>query len=45
VARHNGARAVPIRPDARRFGLLARSAWHDTPSPVYGRAPDARLPA
>jgi tRNA threonylcarbamoyl adenosine modification protein YeaZ len=45
VARHNGALALPIRPDARSFALLARSAWHDGTSPVYGRAPDARLPA
>jgi tRNA threonylcarbamoyl adenosine modification protein YeaZ len=45
VARHNDAMALPIRPDARRFGLLTQCAWHDAASPVYGRAPDARLPA
>jgi tRNA threonylcarbamoyl adenosine modification protein YeaZ len=45
VAAHSGALALPIRPDARRFHLLDHTAWQDTVSPVYGRAPDARLPA
>lgn len=45
VARHNGALALAIRPDARHFDLLAHACWHDAISPVYGRAPDARLPA
>ncbi len=44
VARHSGAQALTLRPDARAFGLLGREAWRDTVSPVYGRAPDARLP-
>ena len=45
VAQRNGAMALPIRPDARHFGLLAAAAWQDSISPIYGRAPDARLPA
>ena len=44
VAARTGARGVVIRPDARRFGLLNRAAWRQSVSPVYGRAPDARLP-
>ena len=45
VAQHSAARALPLRPDARCFGLLGRTAWRNSVSPVYGRAPDARLPA
>jgi tRNA threonylcarbamoyl adenosine modification protein YeaZ len=45
VAARTGAQALVIRPDARAFGLLDRSAWCESVSPVYGRAPDARLPA
>lgn len=45
VARHTGAQALPLRPDARQFVLLNLAGWHDTVRPVYGRAPDARLPA
>lgn len=45
VARHSSALALPLRPDARRFLLLDPAAWHDSVRPVYGRAPDARLPA
>lgn len=45
VARHTGAQALPLRPDARQFVLLNPAEWHDTVRPVYGRAPDARLPA
>ena len=44
VAQHNGALALPIRPDARRFDLLDQAAWQTSIAPVYGRAPDARLP-
>jgi tRNA threonylcarbamoyl adenosine modification protein YeaZ len=44
VARHNRAQALPLRPDARRFVLLDPAAWQDAVHPVYGRAPDARLP-
>jgi len=45
VAARTGAQALIIRPDARKFGLLHPAAWYDNVSPVYGRAPDARLPA
>jgi tRNA threonylcarbamoyl adenosine modification protein YeaZ len=44
VAAVTGARACPLRPDARAFALLPRAAWRDDVAPVYGRAPDARLP-
>ncbi len=45
VAAGSGALALTIRPDARAFGLLDRKSWSKGVSPVYGRAPDARLPA
>lgn len=45
VSAHTGALALTIRPDARAFGLLRHEAWRASVSPVYGRAPDARLPA
>ena len=44
VAAHTGARAIPLRPDARAFHLLDTAAWHASSAPLYGRAPDARLP-
>ncbi|WP_420381921.1 tRNA (adenosine(37)-N6)-threonylcarbamoyltransferase complex dimerization subunit type 1 TsaB [Novosphingobium sp.] len=44
VAAHNGAAALVIRPDARAFGLLDTDLWRADTGPVYGRAPDARLP-
>lgn len=44
VATRTGALAHAIRPDARAFGLLDAATWRDETSPVYGRAPDARLP-
>jgi tRNA threonylcarbamoyl adenosine modification protein YeaZ len=44
VAAQTGARAMVMRPDARRFNRLNRAAWQQSVSPVYGRAPDARLP-
>jgi len=44
VAARTGARALVIRPDARAFALLDMAAWRDDTSPVYSRAPDARLP-
>ena len=37
--------AVPLWPDARAFALLAADALRTDPTPRYGRAPDARLPA
>ena len=44
VAARTGAHDLAIRPDARSFGLLDHAAWRPSVSPVYGRAPDARLP-
>ena len=38
-------RAITLLPDARRFALLPVDALIANPRPVYGRAPDARLPA
>lgn len=43
AARGNG-HAVPMLPDARSFGELPRSSLMSDISPLYGRAPDARLP-
>ncbi len=42
VADATGARAFFLRPDAREFGAMDRSAWRDAATPLYGRAPDAR---
>jgi tRNA threonylcarbamoyladenosine biosynthesis protein TsaB len=36
--------ATPLWPDARDFALLPASALHRDVSPLYGRAPDAKLP-
>ncbi len=36
--------ALPIWPDARRFRLLPEALLSSDLSPLYGRAPDARLP-
>ena len=44
VAARNGANACAMRPDARAFGLLDTALWRADTAPVYGRAPDARLP-
>jgi tRNA threonylcarbamoyladenosine biosynthesis protein TsaB len=44
LAARTGATALPLRPDARAFPLLDRPLWRDDISPIYGRAPDARLP-
>jgi tRNA threonylcarbamoyladenosine biosynthesis protein TsaB len=44
LAAGTAAVALPLRPDARAFGLLDRGQWRDDISPIYGRAPDARLP-
>lgn len=38
-------RAVPMLPDARRVLALAASLPGNDVSPLYGRGPDARLPA
>lgn len=37
--------AVPLWPDARQFGLLEAATLSSEIRPLYGRAPDARLPA
>lgn len=37
--------ALPLWPDARALGALAEIHFQANPSPLYGRAPDARLPA
>jgi len=44
VAEATGATALVMRPDARRFDLLAPCCWRSEIAPIYGRAPDARLP-
>lgn len=45
VAARGWGQAVEIWPDARAFGLLPSRAILDNTSPLYGRAPDAKLPA
>ncbi|MFY7835919.1 MAG: tRNA (adenosine(37)-N6)-threonylcarbamoyltransferase complex dimerization subunit type 1 TsaB [Novosphingobium sp.] len=40
-----GVTALDLRPDARAFLLLAAAHLHADPRPLYGRAPDARLPS
>lgn len=40
-----GVIALDLRPDARAFASLAAGHRHAAPRPLYGRAPDARLPA
>ncbi len=37
--------AIELLPDARRVNLLASQVIGDDASPLYGRGPDARLPA
>ncbi|MFT4025863.1 MAG: tRNA (adenosine(37)-N6)-threonylcarbamoyltransferase complex dimerization subunit type 1 TsaB [Novosphingobium sp.] len=44
MARGTGE-ALPLRPDARALGLLVQAHLRGDPAPLYGRAPDARLPA
>jgi tRNA threonylcarbamoyladenosine biosynthesis protein TsaB len=48
VARRGHGTALPMLPDARAFARLPAAAIFADPSPVYGRAPDAKpmeLPA
>lgn len=45
VARRGCGEALAIWPDARAFTLLDAGALTDDVAPLYGRAPDARLPA
>jgi len=42
VARRGSGRAQALLPDARSFARLPGSALFDDPSPIYGRAPDAK---
>lgn len=42
VARRGSGRALAILPDARAFLRLPPGELIDEPSPIYGRAPDAR---
>lgn len=38
-------RALPLLPDARCWPLLSAALVSERTAPIYGRAPDARLPA
>jgi tRNA threonylcarbamoyl adenosine modification protein YeaZ len=42
VARRGSGRALTMLPDARAFLRLPPAALIDGPSPIYGRAPDAK---
>lgn len=42
VARRGSGRALTMLPDARAFLRLPPTALIDRPSPIYGRAPDAK---
>ena len=42
VARRGGGHALAMLPDARAFLRLSAGALIDQPSPIYGRAPDAK---
>jgi tRNA threonylcarbamoyl adenosine modification protein YeaZ len=44
VAGRRSGSAMPIWPDARRFPLLPPALIDPDLAPLYGRAPDARLP-
>ncbi|MFC6621294.1 tRNA (adenosine(37)-N6)-threonylcarbamoyltransferase complex dimerization subunit type 1 TsaB [Novosphingobium panipatense] len=45
VAARGHGRALPLWPDARAFGLLSSSILMPEALPLYGRGPDAKLPA
>ena len=45
VARRGDGVALPLLPDARRFPLLPEALLSRSLAPLYGRPPDARLPA
>jgi tRNA threonylcarbamoyl adenosine modification protein YeaZ len=45
VALRGTGEALPLLPDAREFPLLRTDAMIARPAPIYGRPPDARLPA
>lgn len=42
VELRGSGRALPMLPDARAFPRLPVTALFDDPSPIYGRAPDAK---
>ena len=44
IARRGYGRALPLWPDARAFALLPSVLLTAKTAPLYGRAPDARLP-
>ena len=44
VAARGTGRALPLWPDARAFSLLAADVLTVDAQPLYGRAPDAKLP-
>lgn len=44
VAARGTGEALALWPDARSLGLLAPAHFTPDPHPLYGRAPDARLP-
>lgn len=44
VAARGSGEALPIWSDARRFNLLPAAALRTEVEPLYGRAPDAKLP-
>ena len=44
VARRGTGKALSLHPDARCFALLPAALIGDASQPLYGRAPDARLP-
>ena len=44
VQARGSGRALPIWPDARAFALLPAAAITRDTGPLYGRAPDAKLP-
>lgn len=45
VARRGTGEALALLPDARRIGALPARCFAERLAPIYGRAPDARLPA
>ncbi len=45
VALRGYGQAMAVWPDARAFACLPQSAIRASAQPIYGRAPDARLPA
>jgi tRNA threonylcarbamoyladenosine biosynthesis protein TsaB len=44
VALRGSGEALNLLPDARDFALLAARSIQPNPTPLYGRAPDAKLP-